>query len=35
MHPALADPRLIRFKTGMRKEAWTRNVVAIGMSAGC
>jgi tryptophan halogenase len=32
--PALADPRLIRFKTGMRKDAWTRNVVAIGMSAG-
>jgi len=32
--PALADPRLIRFRTGMRSEAWTRNVVAIGMSAG-
>lgn len=32
--PALADPRLIRFRTGMRNEAWTRNVVAIGMSAG-
>jgi tryptophan halogenase len=32
--PALADPRLIRFRTGMRQEAWTRNVVAIGMSAG-
>ncbi|HEY1132441.1 MAG TPA: tryptophan halogenase family protein, partial [Roseateles sp.] len=32
--PTLADPRLIRFRTGMRKEAWTRNVVAIGMSAG-
>jgi len=32
--PALAEPRLIRFRTGMRKEAWTRNVVAIGMSAG-
>ena len=32
--PALADPRLIRFRTGMRREAWTRNVVAIGMSAG-
>ena len=32
--PALADPRLIHFRTGMRQQAWTRNVVAIGMSAG-
>ncbi|MGM9484358.1 tryptophan halogenase family protein [Roseateles sp. NT4] len=30
----LADPRLIKFRTGMRSEAWRRNVVAIGMSAG-
>jgi len=30
----LADPRLIKFRTGMREEAWRRNVVAIGMSAG-
>ena len=32
--PPLADPRLIRFRTGMRHDAWARNVVAIGMSAG-
>jgi tryptophan 7-halogenase len=30
----LADPRLIKFRTGMRQQAWRRNVVAIGMSAG-
>jgi tryptophan halogenase len=32
--PALAEPRLIKFRTGMRKQAWERNVVSIGMSAG-
>ncbi|XHS80483.1 tryptophan halogenase family protein [Burkholderiaceae bacterium UC74_6] len=32
--PALAEPRLIKFRTGMRAQAWQRNVVAIGMSAG-
>ncbi|MBV8502411.1 MAG: tryptophan 7-halogenase [Paucibacter sp.] len=32
--PALAEPRLVKFRTGMRKQAWSRNVVAIGMSAG-
>ncbi|HEU4959277.1 MAG TPA: tryptophan halogenase family protein [Sphingomonas sp.] len=31
--PAAAEPRLIRFRTGRRQDAWRRNCVAIGLSA--
>jgi tryptophan halogenase len=32
--PLVTDPRLIRFATGKRREMWSHNCVAIGLSAG-
>ncbi|MDH4124064.1 MAG: tryptophan 7-halogenase [Gammaproteobacteria bacterium] len=31
---SITEPRLLKFKTGRRKNAWQKNCVAIGLSAG-
>lgn len=32
--PALASPRHLRFKAGMRNELWSHNVVSLGLASG-